>query len=377
MVAVPSSELHVTTIDTAIGTAVDLDGDVVGTDPAQAETSMPGVVESHFQLLVDLTDERGLFEHVKGKTREDRLGYCTDDNALLLVVTSREPHDPLAKHLSHLALNFVLDALDDQGRFHNRMDRSGKWADRPRTNDWWGRSIWGLGTAVSSHDDASVREMALKGFESAIQQRSQSARTSAFAAFGAAEVLSAIPNHAGAKALLSDASSVIPHARSGAWEWPEPRLTYANAVLPHALIVSGNSLEQPRLVDRGLELLAWLLDRQTRNGHLSFVGLKGEGPTDAGPSPDQQPVEASSLADACWSAYSLTNEKKWVDGIRSCAAWFNGDNDAETFMFEAGSNANATRTPVGNDTPRTAGSVIWNHGAESMLAYISTMQRFA
>ena len=48
------------------------------------------------------------------------------------------------------------------------------------------------------------------------------------------------------------------------WPWPEPRLTYANATLPESMIAAGSALERPALLQRGLDLLEWLLDRETR-----------------------------------------------------------------------------------------------------------------
>ena len=55
------------------------------------------------------------------------------------------------------------------------------------------------------------------------------AKAMAFAALGAANVLSADPDHAIARSLLTDAAdamTVLGDCRG--WPWPEPRLTYAN-----------------------------------------------------------------------------------------------------------------------------------------------------
>jgi hypothetical protein len=333
------------------------------------DLSATEVADISFAHLERLSDDRGIFEHALGTERREGHGYCTDDNARLLVVTSREPRTDVAKHLSHLALNFVLDALDPKGYCHNRMDRSGNWADRPRANDWWGRSIWGLGTAVSEHNDPSVREMALNGFECAVQQRSTAIRSMAFAAIGAAEVLRTFPDHAAAKALLTDALAMIPETPTGAWGWPEDRLAYANAAIPEALIVGGEVLQRDDHRTKGLILLTWLLDRETHpeGGHLSVTGAKGRGPADTAAQFDQQPIEVSTIADACWSAYRVTGNEKWTAGVAAAARWFNGRNDAGLVMYDAESGG-------GYDGLERAG-VNLNQGAESTLAFLSTMQR--
>ena len=69
----------------------------------------------------------------------------------------------------------------------------------------------------------------------------------AFAALGAAELLAVDPTHRAARELLTDAADGSARADTDdpAWPWPEPRLTYANAVLPEAMIAAGASLDRP------------------------------------------------------------------------------------------------------------------------------------
>ena len=66
----------------------------------------------------------------------------------------------------------------------------------------------------------------------------------AFAALGAAEVLAVLPGHRQARALLTAVAIAIgrPAADAG-WPWPEPRLSYANAALPEALLAAGAALD--------------------------------------------------------------------------------------------------------------------------------------
>ena len=70
----------------------------------------------------------------------------------------------------------------------------------------------------------------------------------AFAALGAAEFLAVDPGHRPARALLTDYAASLPApGTDAAWPWPEPRLTYANAVLPEAMIAAGAALEDAAL----------------------------------------------------------------------------------------------------------------------------------
>ena len=110
--------------------------------------------EPNFSHLISMTNEYGTFEHALWSDPRPEHGFCTDDMARVLVVAAREPHPESAvRDLALLSLRFVLSALDAEGKCRNRMDQYGSWEDAPALNDCWGRSIWGLGTALSRSDD--------------------------------------------------------------------------------------------------------------------------------------------------------------------------------------------------------------------------------
>ena len=150
------------------------------------------------------------------------------------------------------------------------------------------------------------------------------------------------------------------------WPWPEPRLTYANAIIPEAMIAAGSGLDRPALLRRGLELLDWLLVRETRNGHLSVTPVGGSGRTDRGPGFDQQPIEVAALADACSRAFEVDGNRRWTDGIAAARDWFLGDNDGAVVMWDP-------HTGGGFDGLQRSGAN-QNQGTESTLAFLSTMQ---
>jgi hypothetical protein len=317
-----------------------------------------------------MTDERGLFEHAKFAAPRREHGYCTDDNARMLAITSAMSNERDAHELSAVALRFVLASLSEDGQTRNRMNSLGTWTDTPTTDDWWGRSLWGLGHAAAFHPDVRARHAALDGFGLGAVQRSRWSRSMAFASIGAAAVLQEHPDHAAARSMLEDAADVIgPMVPDGDWQWTEPQLRYANAVLAEATIAIGFALNRPPTLAQGLCMLDWLLGIETHDGHLSVTGTRGRLPGDIGPQFDQQPIEVAAMADACWRALRITGDQRWADGITSAAAWFTGDNDAGLVMFDSA-------TEGGYDG-LSAHSVNLNQGGESTLAYVSTMHRVA
>ena len=322
-----------------------------------------------FTHLARLTDDTGLFEHARHATVRREHGYCTDDVARGLVVTSREA-DPSAKvvRLAECYLTFLTHAQDPEGAFHNRLGFHRAWTDQPGLGDWWGRALWGLGTAAARSPVPWIRQEARLAFDLGARCRATAPRAMAFAALGAAEVLRADRGNAPATELLADATAVIGRPGPGpGWPWPEERLSYANAALAEALIAAGDLLDDPPVLDAGLRMLTWLLSIQISNDHLSV--LPSSGWQSGGPRlrHDQQPIEVAALADACARAQLIEGGRRWADGVELAAAWFVGINDSGTPMHDPiGGGGFDGLEPAGRNE---------NQGAESTLSLLSTLQQ--
>ncbi len=321
-----------------------------------------------FDHLHRLSTPIGTFEHAEHTTPRTEHGFCTDDVARVLVVTSREPQ-PTERVLAlgQRSYRFLVDGQAADGRMHNRRSERGRWLDVPSVEDCWGRSLWGFGTAARHGVDPKVRQSALASFEIGAAQRSPWLHSMAFAALGAAEVLAWHPANVSARALLADAAAIIGEPDADpAWPWPERRLRYANAALPEALMAAGTHLQRPELVTHGLRLLRWLLERETRQGHLSPTPAHGAGPDDRAPAYDQQPIEVAALADACHRAALVSGNLSWLDGVDLAVRWFEGHNDVGASMIDL-------RSGGGYDGLHPLGPNL-NQGAESTLAMLSTLQ---
>jgi hypothetical protein len=199
----------------------------------------------------------------------------------------------------------------------------------------------------------------------------------AFAALGAAEVLTVRRDHGPALDLLKATAGLLgglsrggrprPREPDQAWPWPEPRLTYANAVWAEALMAAGWGLDDDRLVGQGIRLLDWLVATETSGDRLSLTPVGGWGPGEPRPGFDQQPMEAAALADACARAFDLTGDDRFTAGVEMAVAWFLGDNDAHTPMLDPDTGGGFDGLEPGGRND--------NQGAESTLALISTLQQ--
>ena len=322
----------------------------------------------NFQHLLSISDERGVFEHCLGGVPRVEHGYCVDDVSRALIVVERvEDQTDELDRLASTCLDFLIEAQDDEGRIVNRCDVRGTWFGEANTRDHWGRALWAWGTtaARSPHPERAVR--ATTAFIRSAKQRSPFLRSMAFAALGAGEILRITPDFSPAASLLEDATRMIPPAGSQKWPWPERRLTYANAVLPHVLILGGQYSGDDALLRRGLDLLEWLLALQLRDGHLSVTPAGGWAPPEPLPGFDQQPIEVATLVDACVAAYDVTHDPAWLLAARQGALWFIGENDNGIWMHDPLSG--------GGFDGLTHDGFNGNRGAESTVAFLSSIQQ--
>jgi hypothetical protein len=289
-----------------------------------------------------------VFEHALFREPRREHGYCTDDNARALVVSLREGRP------GGVYLRFVEEAQRTDGRFHNRRDIDGHWADEVGSDDSQGRALLGLGVAGSPAFDTGAA-----AFDSL------SPRANAYAVLGAAELLALRPGHGPALELLS---RCVPRLGTTGpdpdWPWPESRLAYDNARLAEAKIAAGGSV-----LEEGVELLRWLVATELREGHFSFTPAGGWGPGEPRPGFDQQPIEAGAMAEACARAYAATGEEAFSDLAALAARWFLGENDTGVPLLdlETGGCCDGLEREGRNE----------NQGAESTLAAIAAFQAAA
>jgi hypothetical protein len=317
--------------------------------------------------LARMTDDTGLYEHALGAVPRRADGWCTDDNGRALAVACRSD-DPAAPALIPVYLAFLADAHRGGGRFQLRLGFDRRWTAHAPSDDANGRALFGLAVAAARGPEA-LRPTARRLFDEAAAFRSAHPRATAHAAVAAAELVAADPGRDAAWTLLRDAAATLPRPSSddAAWLWPEVRLSYANALIPEALIATGAALGDANLLGDGLRLLAWLVEEERLGDHFSFAPTGGRGREEGRPAFDQQPIEAASMADACARAFDATGDDAWLAPLAKAVDWFGGANDSGVPMIDP-----LTR---GGFDGLEADGVNRNEGAESTLAAIAALQQ--
>jgi hypothetical protein len=315
--------------------------------------------------LLELIDDTGIYEHSRFGVPRREHGYTLDDAARALIVLTEAVPTESVVTAQGTVLAFVLDSITHDGRFRNRLSYSREWQDwnEDDSGDAHGRGVWALCTAAAANVRPDRTAAARSALQDLVSPESPYLRPLAYAALGA-HALWRRDRHDPMAVLL--AQPVAERLGSFRPPWPEPRLAYANARIPAAMLACGAVLDDPDLMDRGLETLDWLVAVEQTEGHFSFTPVGGWAPGEPRPGFDQQPLEAAAMSDACLRAWQLTGERRWREAVLACGAWLMGENDGRVPLYDP--DTGATRDGLMID------GVNLNSGAESTISGIAVLQ---
>jgi glycosyltransferase involved in cell wall biosynthesis len=328
--------------------------------------------------LARMTDSTGVFQHAVFGVPNFSEGYCTDDNAraiILAVLLNELGEEPeRLRTLATTTAAFLLHAFDAKTRrFHNHMSFDRRWLDAHGSEDCHGRALWALGIVVGRSPVRGFQMMAGQLFALALPVLAEftSPRAWAFGLIGIHEYLRRLRGDSLVNqtrdTLTCRLMDLFERSSRPDWSWFEEELSYDNAKLAHALILSGRATGQPGVFECGLQALRWLNQVQiSENGYFRPIGSNGfyrRGGTRA--NFDQQPIEAHAMVSACLEAYRATADYWWYEQAQRAFDWFIGWNDLglELYSPESGGCGD------GLHVDRVNG----NQGAESTLAFLLSL----
>jgi hypothetical protein len=330
--------------------------------------------EMNLEHLSRLTDSTGIFQHALFSVPNFSEGYCTDDNArafiLAMLLDELEEEPQRTRGLATTYVAFLNHAFNQKtGRFRNMMSFDRQWLDESGSEDSHGRAMWALGIAVGRSTHRSFQVLAGQLFARALPAVSDfiAPRPWAFTLLGIHEYLRRLSGDRVATqfrdTLTGRLMSLFDKTAEPSWPWFEDKLTYDNAKLSHALILSGHATGQKPVLERGLQSLRWLAEVQTsEHGHFRPIGCNGFYKR-GGPRADfdQQPIEAQAMVSACLAAYHATSDSWWQEQAQRAFDWFLGWNDLGLALTSsAGGCRDALHVDRFNE----------NQGAESTLSYL-------
>jgi glycosyltransferase involved in cell wall biosynthesis len=335
----------------------------------------PQLPELQFEHLLQMTDSTGVLQHASYTVPNFHEGYCLDDNARALVlavlleelgVDSVEVQRAATAYAAFM--NYAYDP--SSGKFRNFLGFNRNWLEEAGSDDSVGRAAWAIGACIGRTRRRAFHSWAAQLFEPAVNAvvETPSPRAWAFALIGIHEYFRRMSGdrlmNQHRDTLTSRLIELYQRNATENWPWFEPNVSYDNAKLPHALILSGRWTSNEQATEIGLRTLRWLADVQRAPaGHFRPIGSEGFYTQGQAPAQfDQQPLEAQSMVSASIEAYRATNDKFWMEQARLAFEWYTGRNDLGIPVCDPSTGACCDGLHADRANQ--------NQGAESTLAYL-------
>jgi glycosyltransferase involved in cell wall biosynthesis len=344
--------------------------------PIKTLDEQPGQLpQMKLDHLFRMSDSTGIFQHASFTVPNFVEGYCTDDNARALVLAlmlqklgHRSPHLGTQAATYAAFLNHAFHRKP--GRFRNFMSFDRRWLEDVGSEDCQGHALWALGLCVAQAGQGSFQMLAAQLFELALPVAAEfaSPRAWAFTLIGIDEYLRRFSGDRRANQIRESLTAKLMQRYTDAateeWQWFEEVVSYANAKLPHAMILNGRCLNNGTMLELGLKTLRWLTKIQTSDaGSFRPIGSNGFYPRGKERAVfDQQPIEAQATVSACIEAYHATSDMFWVTEARRAFEWFLGRNDLGLALYDS--------TTGGCRDGLHVDRLSQNQGAESTLAFL-------
>jgi uncharacterized protein YyaL (SSP411 family) len=334
------------------------------------------VPELSLAHLNRMTTGKGIIQFAKLSTPDYNSGYTLDDNARALIAIGK--HYALTGEVADLAListylDFVLRCQQADGSFLNYMDEEGEFMAKnadENLEDANGRAIWALGELLTHESILSnnLLRKAKMAIEKSLRNCAsfQSPRAMAFAIKGLYLYYEYSPNERSKQLIIRFADNLVSKYRGiseKGWNWFEDYLTYANSVLPEALLYASLCTGSKLHKNIAHHSFAFLLSVTFRNNQIKVISnqgwhLQGKAVHDYG----EQPVDVAYTILALQLFYVVEKNKMYLDKLQTAFDWFLGKNHFHQIIYN----------------PKTGGCydgleekhVNLNQGAESTISYL-------
>jgi glycosyltransferase involved in cell wall biosynthesis len=323
-----------------------------------------------------MTTDFGMIQFAKVSEPDSTSGYTLDDNARALIAMTKnfeQTGDFEDLHLINIYLEFILFCQKENGSFFNYVSIDRQFFEKnydENLEDANGRAIWALGEFLSLQHIISLhlRDEVETAFQQSLSVivNFQSPRAIAFCIKGLYCYYQYKREPETLKIITKLADNLMSKYRGVSnenWQWYEPYLTYANALLPEAMLLAGrctNSVLFKTTARRTFDFLLSITHKEGQISMISNIGRHREGQLKR---PfGEQPIEYAYTILALDCFYEEYGEKDYLDQLSASFNWFLGDNHLHQIIYN----------------PCTGGCydgleehhVNLNQGAESTVSYL-------
>lgn len=337
--------------------------------------NVPVINTSHLKRL---TTDFGIIQFSKLNRPDIDSGYTLDDNARALIAVCQHfklTGDKKDLRYINIYFHFIKYCLQPDGNFLNYVNEEREFTGQnysTNLEDSNGRAIWALGYLFSMKDllpreliqDAeSIMEGALLNIS-----RIRSTRAMAFVIKGLYyrnKKNKSIPDIKLIKEFANRLIQMYKHETTNEWQWFESYLTYANSLLPEAILCAWLMTDEPVYKEISKTSFDFLLSKIFIKNSIKVISNKGwlykEGTPESIITGGEQPIDVAYTILALKKFYSVFKDEEYKEKMQTAFNWFLGNNHLHQIIYN----------------PYTGGcydgleenSVNLNQGAESTISY--------
>jgi glycosyltransferase involved in cell wall biosynthesis len=326
--------------------------------------------------IKQMTTDTGIIQFSKINQPDKCSGYTLDDNARSMVAMCM--HYLLTGDIKSIwyinkYLSFIKLCQQPSGDFLNYVDIDDKFTDQNKTSnldDSNGRAIWALGYLISEKKllPGKTSAEAIAIFQKAIPhvETIYSTRAMAFAIKGLYyyhRVRNSPENLSLVRTLANRLVQMFKHESNEKWQWFEGYLTYANSILPEAMLYAWLLTGETIYKEIALSSFSFLLSKIFNENGIEVITNKnwlqrGQIAGHFG----EQPIDVAYTIMTLSKFYDVFDDEDYLINMETAFNWFLGNNRLHQIIYN----------------PCTGGCydgleethVNLNQGAESTVSYL-------
>jgi len=333
--------------------------------------------EINLEHIKKMTTDFGMLQFSKINVPDISSGYTIDDNARAMIALCQ--HYKMTRDESDLVyikiyLDFIAYCERPKALFLNYVDFNNNFTTQNaevNLEDSTGRAIWALGYVISlAHImPYEITVKAEKIFERAIQTAHQthSPRAMAFMIKGLYYYNRAVESDTTVELTTMLANRLVQmyrHEATEEWLWYESYLTYANSILPEALLCAYTISGDPVYKEISKKSFDFLLGKTFTDNEIKVISNQGwcKKGEEINCTFGEQPIDVAYTIITLRKFHDIFKDKSYLDKMEMAFNWFLGNNHLEQIIYN----------------PCTGGcfdgleenNVNLNQGAESTVSYL-------
>ena len=352
---------------------INLAKNILKSDKFKLNFKMP---EINLQHIKRMTTNFGMIQFAKVSDPDLSSGYTIDDNARALIAVAKQFE--LTGKFSDLPLintylNFIIFCQQEDGLFLNYVDTDQQFFDKNKDEnleDANGRALWALGQFLSLNQllDFNLQKQVEAAFQKAIPNihKLESPRAIAFCIKGLYYYYQFKKDESIIQLITKLADNLVSKYRGVStdnWQWFEEYLTYANAVLPQAMLMAGECTKSELFKEVAHKTFDFLISTTFKNDKINVISNQSWHHKDKNNNTfGEQPIEIAYTILALEEFYLQDSDKDYLHKMKIAFNWFLGENHLHQIIYN----------------PSTGGcydgleehQVNLNQGAESTVSYL-------